>query len=340
MKMTELSRSWAAKNLTEKMGKAAAALGVGKPPESDSLRPQNLSEFIGQESVVKQLSVTLRAALSRGEPVCHLLMVGPGGLGKTTLALMMANEMGAPMVATTAPTLGQEPLTRMLTGMAKNTVFFVDEIHRLSKRTEELLYAAMEDGYIDCNTPMGFERKRVEPFTLVGGTTLPGSLSDSFKDRFGLVVRLSYYGLEDLAAIAHRSARVLSVDLSDQAAEEIASRSRGVPRVTNQLLRRLRDVAAGRPVTADVAQEGFEIFDIDELGLDQLDRSVLWTLGRQFNGGPTGVTNLAIAVGESESTLDKDVEPYLVRLGLIARTPRGRVLTEDGRQHISDMENH
>src|ERR1700749_1861893 len=185
MKMSDLTRTPMAMELSRKAGASTATPGA-TAPSPDSLRPARLSEFIGQPQAVRQLQVTLNASRSRGETAPHMLFAGPGGLGKTTLALMMANEMGAPLIATTAPTLGQEPLTRMLTGLKRGMIVFVDEFHRMSKRTEELLYAAMEDGWIDCNTPMGFERRRVQPFTLVGGTTIPGSLSDSFKDRFGL----------------------------------------------------------------------------------------------------------------------------------------------------------
>lgn len=339
MKLSELSsRRGPYSDLAAKAKLAVKA--VSQPPKADALRPATFSEFIGQRHVIRQLQLTVEAARRRGKPVEHLLMSGPGGLGKTTLALMIANEMGAPLVATTAPTLGQEPLTRMLSGMEANTVFLVDEIHRMSKRTEELLYGAMEDGYIDCNTPLGFERRQVNPFTLVGATTLPGMMSESMKDRFGLQVRLEFYDAESLARVVQRSAVVLSADITKDAAEEVAVRSRGIPRVANALLRRLRDFAEVHGeggITAEVASSAFALFDIDELGLDRLDREVLKAIVTRFNCGPIGVSNLATAVGECEQTIAEDVEPYLVRLGLVARTPRGRVVTEDGRRHVADI---
>lgn len=306
----------------------------------DSLRPQLLAEFIGQRSVIAQLGMLVKAARKREAVLDHVLMTGPGGLGKTTLALMMANEMGAPIISTTAPTLGQEPLTRMLTGMKAGTIFFVDEIHGMSRRTAELLYGALEDGFIDCNTPMGFERRKVQPFTLVGATTDPGKLTNSFKDRFGQTVRLEFYPVEDLTLIAHRTAAHLKITLDDNAAEEVAIRGRGVPRVINQLMRRLRDFAVCHDVnhiSRHLCTDAFRLLEIDEMGLEKLDRDILQALTYRFNGGPIGLDNLAVAVGDDPANVAKDSEPYLVRLGLMARTPRGRVITENGRQHVEDM---
>lgn len=339
MRIDQLSKN---KNALGDLARKAkeAVDAIHQPPKEDKLRPAKLDEFLGQASVVRQLHLTIESARLRHKTPGHMLMTGPGGLGKTTLALMIANEMHAPLIATTAPTLGQEPLTRMLSGMEENTVFFVDEIHRMSKRTEELLYGAMEDGWIDCVTPLGFERRKVQPFTLVGATTLPGKLSDSFKDRFGLVVRLEFYDVDSLTKIVQRSAGVLGALVTPEAAEEIAVRSRGIPRIANSLLARLRDYAEVHSeggITAEVAADAFTLFDVDELGLERLDREVLVALVQRFRGGPIGLSNLATTVGEDEGTLADDVEPYLVRLGLISRTPRGRVVTEDGRQHAADI---
>jgi len=339
MRLDQLtSQRSAFSNLAQKAKEAVEQLH--QPPKEDQLRPAKLDEFIGQRKAVRQLHLTLESARLRGAMPDHILIPGPGGLGKTTLALMIANEMHAPLVATTAPTLKQEPLTRMLSGMEKGTVLFVDEIHRMSKTTEELLYSAMEDGVIDCNTPMGFERRKVQPFTLVGATTLPGKMSESFKDRFGVTVRLEFYDVPSLVKVVHRSAGVLGTIITPEAAEEIAVRARGIPRVANALLRRLRDYAEVHSeggITASVASEAFKMFDIDELGLERLDREVLTALVMRFRGGPIGLSNLATTVGEDEGTIADDVEPYLVRLGLVARTPRGRVATEDGRQHVADI---
>lgn len=309
------------------------------PVKVDQLRPQLLSEFIGQRPAVAQLKMVTTAARKRSVVLDHIMMTGPGGLGKTTLALMMANEMGAPIISTTAPTLGQEPLTRMLSGLKAGTLFFVDEIHGISKRTAELLYGALEDGFIDCNTPMGFERRRVQPFTLIGATTDPGKMTSSFKDRFGQVVRLEFYPVEDLVTIAHRTAHHLKVTLSDESAEEVAIRGRGVPRVVNQLMKRLRDYATCHDtdhIDKRLAVDAFKLLEIDEMGLERLDRDILSALVYRFNGGPIGLNNLATAVGDDEGNVAAE-EAYMVRLGLMARTPRGRVITENGRQHVEDM---
>lgn len=312
----------------------------GSKPPADALRPTRLADFVGQREMKAQLQTILDATRNGGRKMDHVLMTGPGGLGKTTVALLMANELNVPLVATTAPTLGQEPLTRMLSGIEPGTLLFVDEIHRISKRTEELLYTALEDGKIDCNTPIGFVRREIAPFTLIGATTLPGKMTESFKDRFGYTATLRYYSIDELAEIATQSARTLKCNLSKEAAILIGERARGVARVANQYLRRLRDYAETRnepTITGDVAEAAFTLFGVDELGLDSVAQDVMVAIALKFNQGPVGLENVALAIGQDPNTVADDVEPYLVRLGLLARTPRGRLLTPDGIEHTRDI---
>lgn len=341
MKLHDLDRRTksAASGIREVASKTHDKL-KGKRPPSDALRPTRLSEFIGQHEMKAQLQVVLDAARNGKRTMEHVLMTGPGGLGKTTVALLMAEELGVPLVATTAPTLGQEPLTRMLSGIEPGTVLFVDEIHRMSKRTEELLYTALEDGKIDCNTPIGFVRRDIPPFTLVGATTLPGKMTESFKDRFGYTASLRYYTVDELAQVALRSATVLGCSLTEDGATIIGERSRGVARLANQYLRRLRDFAETQghhEITQEVAEKAFDLFEVDELGLDRVAQDVLIAIAVKFNQGPVGLENVALAVGQDPNTVADDAEPYLVRLGLVARTPKGRCLTADGMEHTRDI---
>lgn len=337
MRLDELQAQYAA---AAKLQRRPADRIVVKEVPADTLRPGRLAEFIGQDDLRAQLQIMISAAQSRGETLGHILFSGPGGLGKTTLSLLMANEMDSRLIATTAPTLGQEPLVKMLSSLTGGEILFIDEIHRMSRRTEELLYAAMEDGCIDANTPTGFVRRKIAPFTLIGGTTLPGMMSESFKDRFESFIRMEFYPIGDIHRIVLRSAGVLGVEVTDDAAQEIAIRSRNVPRVANQLLRRLRDYAevhGNGTIDTATAVAAFGLFNIDALGLDKLDREIMIALVCRFASGPIGLENLSIAVGEATNTVDKDVEPFLVRLGLMARTPRGRIATEVGRQHVEDI---
>lgn len=320
------------------VAKIAELVSVVDP---DELRPTRFSDFIGQGESIAQLELMCGAAKARGEPVEHLLMTGPGGLGKTTLALMISTEMGGQLYATTAPTLGPETLGKILSASKRNSVIFIDEIHGLSKRTYELLYGAMEDGWFDMPTPVGPERRPVKPFTLVGATTDPGRMTDSFKDRFGHIVQLTFYSYESMVDVLTRSADHLGMKFdSASTIELVAERSRGVPRVGNMHLRRIRDYTQSRAIDlidSRVLDDALSLFGVDELGLTSKDRLYLTTIHRQFKGGPVGVEQLGIALGEDTITVAKDIEPYLMRLGLIARAPRGRTLTNDGRTHIREF---
>jgi Holliday junction DNA helicase RuvB len=320
---------------------AEIAESLARAPESDNLRPQLLAEFIGQPIAAGQLGLTVAAAKQRGESLPHILMTGPGGLGKTTLALLTANEMGCKLVQTVGATLDPASLAKILSSLAPNTFLLLDEVHRLSKRTMELLYTAMEDGSIDIVGPMGAQHYTLPPFTVVGATTHPGMLPPSLFDRFGLSVELEFYSDHDLQTIVARNATKFGVTITDSAAYEISIRSRGVPRIANALLARLRDYATvAQKVTAidnTTVEKGFRLFGIDEAGLTHLDQRYLTCLVERFACGPVGVENLALAIGESNNTITNSVEPYLLRMGLIARAKSGRVATNDGKQHVNDL---
>jgi Holliday junction DNA helicase RuvB len=307
-----------------------------------SLRPQGLDDFVGQDAVKDQLAVSLAAAKARGEALDHVLLAGPPGLGKTSLAQILAGELGVPFMQTAGPALERKgDIAALLTALEPRSVFFVDELHRLSRALEETFYPAMEDRQLPITVGQGAGARVVTldlpPFTLVGATTRAGLLSTPMRDRFGIQHRLEPYGLEDLAAIVTRSARILDVELDPDGARAIAARSRGTPRVANRLLKRVRDFAEVRlagVVTAEAADQALALLEVDELGLDRLDRELLDAICVRFDGGPVGLSTLAHAVGEEADTIEDVYEPYLLQRGLLKRTPRGRVATAAAYRHL------
>ncbi|MEY4366452.1 MAG: Holliday junction ATP-dependent helicase RuvB [Actinomycetota bacterium] len=307
------------------------------------LRPRELSEFVGQKELKEHLDIVLGAARQRGQAADHILLAGPPGLGKTTLAGIVAAEMGVAMHVTSGPALERAgDLAAILTKLQEGDVLFIDEIHRLSRTVEEILYPAMEDFQIDIVVGKGPAassiRLSLPRFTLVGATTRTGMITGPLRDRFGLVARLEYYDDDELHSIVERAARILDVPVSTDGAHQIARRSRGTPRIANRLLRRVRDFAEVRgdgTVDATTATEALAVFGVDERGLDKVDRAVLDALCNKFGGGPVGLTTLAIAVGEQPETVEDVYEPFLIQQGLLARTPRGRVATDAAWQHLS-----
>ena len=323
-----------------------AVLDVVALPGEDhveaSLRPSRLEEFIGQERVRRQLELVLAGARKRGQAADHVLLSGAPGLGKTTLAAIVAAEVGAQFRATSGPAVERPgDLAAILTGLEPGDVLFVDEIHRLPRAVEEVLYPAMEDFQLDIVVGKGPGARSIRldlpAFTLVGATTRTGLIAAPLRDRFGFSAHLEHYDPEELLAIVHRSARLLDISVDADGALEIATRSRGTPRIANRLLRRVRDYAeveGDGTVDLPVAQAALEVFDVDELGLDRLDRRVLEALVDNFSGGPVGLATLAISVGEESDTLEDAVEPFLLRRGLLQRTPRGRVATPSAYAHL------
>jgi holliday junction DNA helicase RuvB len=307
-----------------------------------ALRPKRLTEFTGQARVCEQLSLILQSALRRGRPPDHLLLAGPPGLGKTTIAMIVAAELGAPLRITSGPAIERSgDLAAILSTLSEGEVVFIDEIHRLARPAEEMLYLAMEDFRVDVVIGKGPGATaiplEIAPFTLVGATTRSGLLPAPLRDRFGFTAHLDFYAPAELEHIIRRSAGLLGVALTDEGATELSTRSRGTPRIANRLLRRVRDYAEVRAdgvVTREVARTALELYEVDSHGLDRLDRGVLDALVRRFGGGPVGLSTLAVALGEEAETVEVVAEPFLVRCGLLARTPRGRVATAAGWAHL------
>jgi Holliday junction DNA helicase RuvB len=307
-----------------------------------TLRPKRLADFIGQARVREQLSLVLEGARRRGRPPDHLLLAGPPGLGKTTIAMIVAAELSAPLRITSGPAIERAgDLAAVLSTLGEGEVVFIDEIHRVARPAEEMLYLAMEDFRVDVVVGKGPGATaiplEIAPFTLVGATTRAGLLSAPLRDRFGFTAHLDFYQAEELEVIIRRSAALLGVTLRDDGAQEIASRSRGTPRIANRLLRRVRDYAEVRAdgvVSRDLARVALDLYEVDASGLDRLDRAVLDALVSRFGGGPVGLSTLAVAVGEEAETVEVVAEPFLVRAGLMARTPRGRVATPAAWEHL------
>jgi Holliday junction DNA helicase RuvB len=308
----------------------------------NKLRPGNFDDYVGQEAVKRSVLIALKAAKSRNEAVDHVLLHGPPGLGKTTLAAVMANELGVGFKATSGPVLEKPAdLAAILAGLEERDVLFIDEIHRLNRVVEEILYPAMEDYQIDIIVGQGTVSRSVKlslkPFTLIGATTRTGLLTAPFRDRFGIIERLDFYDGGELAKIITRSAGILNVAIDRSAAETIAGRSRGTPRIANRLLRRARDYAQeynNGKITDESANAALKLLDIDQLGLDKMDRLLLDTIIDKFSGGPVGIDTIAAAINESADTVEDVYEPYLMQIGFLIRTPRGREITERACEHL------
>ncbi|HEY8347151.1 MAG TPA: Holliday junction branch migration DNA helicase RuvB [Symbiobacteriaceae bacterium] len=321
-------------------------LSARQKPEDElwdeSLRPKRLADYPGQERVKEQLSIYIQAAKERGEALDHVLLYGPPGLGKTTLAQIIAHELGVNFRVTSGPAIThQGDLAAILTQLSERDVLFVDEIHRLNRMVEETLYPAMEDFALDIILGKGPNARTLRldlpRFTLIGATTRYGALTSPLRDRFGVVAQLQFYSVEELVQILRRSARILKVDLDEGGAEEIARRSRGTPRIANRLLKRLRDYAQVRAngrITREVADAGLRLMEVDPMGLDKVDRKILLTIIEKYGGGPVGLDTLAAATSEEPETIEDVYEPYLMQIGFLQRTPRGRVVTRSAYEYL------
>jgi len=310
--------------------------------QEESLRPHRLADYIGQKDLKGVLEIAIQAAKGRGESLDHLLLYGPPGLGKTTMSLILAAEMGVNCKITAAPALERpRDIVGILVGLSPGDILFIDEIHRLSRMTEELLYPAMEDFRLDITVGKGSTAKTrslpLPKFTLVGATTRVGSLTSPLRDRFGLIQRLRFYEHDELTLIVQRTAEILQAPVTQEGAEEIARRARGTPRIVNRLLKRVRDYAQVKQcaeINQEVAAQALEVFNVDPMGLDWTDRLVLSVMIEQFNGGPVGLEAIAAATGEDSQTIEEVYEPYLLQIGYLHRTPRGRVATPTARKHL------